>query len=86
MGFHLPLRSRPRRLTVPVAEDRQVLAADWADAALTLELAQARYRAALSAVAPAGTLAEATAELMRARARLEALRRNAAPRELLRAG
>lgn len=86
MGLHLAVRARSQRHAVPVRDDARVLAADWADATLSLELAQSRYRAALGDRAEAASLAHATAELMRARTRLEALRRAMGAQELQPAG
>ena len=79
MAFHLPLRARPERASVPVRDARHVVEADWADAARSLERAQVRYQEAIEGASDAATYAAATAELMRARTRIEMLRRASLP-------
>lgn len=89
MAFHLRARPPAPQRSENEARSRvdaSVRAADWAEAALSLSIAQAGYRAALESGAGSAALGEATTALMRARTRLEALRRAAAPGEMLAAG
>lgn len=86
MAFHRSLRARPEPAAIPIREATHVLEADWADAALSLSRAQARYRVAMDGQSDAATFAAATEELMRARMRIETLRRAALPEAVRPAG